>query len=124
MKKGEIYFANLDPTVGSEIRKTRPVLIVSNDKNNKHHTLITVVPLTSQIARVYPFEVLLIQEDSNLLKDSKAQCNQIRTISKERLIGQKPAGKITDAMMKMHCRYGVHAYKKNYDIVDQVICQS
>jgi len=109
MKKGEIYFANLDPTVGSEIRKTRPVLIVSNDKNNKHHTLITVVPLTSQIARVYPFEVLLIQEDSNLLKDSKAQCNQIRTISKERLIGQKPAGKITDAMMiKVHNAIKLH----------------
>ena len=109
MKKGEIYFANLAPTVGSEIRKIRPVLIVSNDENNKHHTLITVVPLTSQITRVYPFEVLLTQEDSNLTKDSKAQCNQIRTISKERLTSQKPAGKITEAMMvRIHNAIKLH----------------
>lgn len=100
MKKGEIYFAALDPTVGSEIKKKRPVLIVSNDENNRHHPLITIIPLTSQIIRVYPFEVLLSQADSGLSKDSKAQCNQIRTISKQRISNKsKPVGKISDEVM-------------------------
>lgn len=109
MRKGDIYFANLDPTVGAEIQKTRPVLIVSNDSNNRHHTLITVVPLTSQVERVYPFEVLLTQQDTGLRKDSKAQCNQIRTIAKQRIGSAKPAGKITTEMMeKIHNALQVH----------------
>ena len=100
MKRGEIYFANLDPTVGSEIKKTRPVLIVSNNANNKHHPLITVIPLTSQVERVYRFEVLLSQLDSGLPKASKAQCNQIRTIAKQRLTAASPVGKISQTVMR------------------------
>lgn len=99
MKKGEIYFADLDPTVGSEIKKIRPVLIISNDENNRHHPLLTIVPLTSQVMRVYPFEVLLTRADSGLSKDSKAQCNQIRTTSKQRITQSKPAGKISEEIM-------------------------
>lgn len=109
MKKGEIYFADLDPTVGSEIKKTRPVLIVSSDENNRQHALITVIPLTSQVIRVFPFEILLTQTDSGLPKDSKAQCNQIRAISKQRLIGSKPSGRISqDLMLKIHDAIKLH----------------
>ena len=109
MKKGEIYFANLDPAIGSEIKKTRPVLIVSNDESNQHHALITVIPLTSQVARVFPFEVLLLQADSGLSKDSKAQCNQIRALAKQRFTGAKPAGKITESLMnKIHDAIKLH----------------
>jgi len=85
MKRGEIYFANLDPTVSSEIKKKRPVLIISNNANNKAATTITVIPLTSNVAKVYPFEVLLEKQVSGLTKASKAQCHQIRTISKLRI---------------------------------------
>ena len=99
MKKGEIYFADLDPTVGMEIKKTRPVLIVSNDENNQFHLLITVVPLTSKVSRVFPFEVFLSKEDSGLSKDSKAQCNQIRTISKQRISAVQPSGEISQDLM-------------------------
>jgi mRNA interferase MazF len=108
MKRGEIYYANLDPTVGSEVNKRRPVLIVSNNVNNRANTLVTVLPITSSIDRVYPFEVLLPAAESGLMKDSKAQAQQIRTLSKQRLIG-KMLGQLTaekmqaiDTAMRLH----------------------
>ena len=55
MQRGDIYFAQLDPTRGAEIRKTRPVVIVSNDIANRASSLVTVVPLSSNISRVFPF---------------------------------------------------------------------
>jgi mRNA interferase MazF len=88
MKRGEIYYADLDPTVGSEIAKRRPVLIVSNNSNNRAGTTVSVIPITSNVSRVYPFEVLLEAEDSGLPKRSKAQIQQIRTISKQRFVGE------------------------------------
>jgi mRNA interferase MazF len=87
MKRGEIYFADLNPTIGGEIRKIRPVLIVSNDANNNAADTITVVPITSNIKKIFPFEVLLETKYSKLEKPSKAQCHQIRTISKLRISG-------------------------------------
>ncbi|WP_203249632.1 MULTISPECIES: type II toxin-antitoxin system PemK/MazF family toxin [Cysteiniphilum] len=72
MKRGEIYFMNLDPTVGQEIRKTRPVVIVSNNANNKVSATITVIPITSNVTKVYPFEVFIATSESGLTKDSKA----------------------------------------------------
>jgi mRNA interferase MazF len=87
MRRGEIYYADLSPTVGSEINKRRPVLIVSNDANNRAANTVTVLPITSNISRVYPFEVLLSPRESGLPKPSKVQAQQIRTISKERLRG-------------------------------------
>ena len=99
MKKGEIYFADLNPTVSSEIKKNRPVLIVSNDANNRYSSLITVIPLTSQVDKVYPFEVMLRTNDSGLPKASKAQCNQIRTISRQRITSSRTAGKISPELL-------------------------
>jgi mRNA interferase MazF len=58
-KRGEIWLANLDPTVGGEIKKTRPVVIISNDINNVHNSVVTVLPITSNVKRVFSFEVLL-----------------------------------------------------------------
>src|SRR3990167_10820641 len=108
MKRGEIYFANLDPTVGSEIRKKRPVLIVSNNANNKAASTMTIVPITSNTNKVYPFEVLLETEDSGLSKRSKAQCYQIRTISKIR-IGGKRAGVVSEAIiLKINAALKLH----------------
>lgn len=92
--KGEIYWANLSPTVGSEISKTRPVLIVSNDINNQFAATVSILPLTSTTAKIYPFEVFLSKGESNLAHDSKAKANQIRMIDKER-IGAK-IGKISE----------------------------
>lgn len=99
MKRGEIYYANLNPTVGSEINKKRPVLIVSNDANNRAADTITVVPITSNTNRIYPFDVLLKAGDAGLPKKSKAQCNQIRTISKLR-ITKKLIGAVNKKIME------------------------
>src|SRR5260221_81440 len=99
MKRGEIYFANLNPSIGSETRKKRPVLIVSNDVNNKVASTITIIPLTSNTKKIYPFEVLIEMSDSGLNKSSKAQCHQIRTISKLRITTKK-VGNIDEELMK------------------------
>lgn len=83
MNRGEIYYANLSPVVGSEVDKRRPVLIVSNDANNRAANTVTILPITSNVTRIYPFEVLLNPEDSGLSKLSKVQAQQVRTISKQ-----------------------------------------
>jgi len=97
-ERGEIYLVCLDPTIGSEINKTRPALIISNDINNQVAQTITVIPITSNVEKIYPFEALLPSQDSRLLKSSKAKCNQIRTIDKKRLI--KSLGKISIEKLK------------------------
>lgn len=98
MKRGDIYFANLDSTVGAEIKKKRPVIIISNNANNKMASTVTVAPITSNTTKVYPFEVLLEMKHSGLSKHSKVQCHRIRTISKLRI--QEPkAGRATDDIM-------------------------
>ena len=96
--KGEIYLADLNPTVGSEIAKTRPVLIVSNDINNQYAATVTIVPITSTTEKIYPFEVSLLKGEGNLTSDSKAKANQIRTIDKLRL--KKRLGKINEDKLK------------------------
>ncbi|BAZ20239.1 transcriptional modulator of MazE/toxin MazF [Kalymmatonema gypsitolerans NIES-4073] len=97
-RKGDIYYADLSPAVGSEMDKRRPVLIVSNDANNRAATTVTILPLTSNVTRVYPFEVLLAPEDSGLTKSSKVQAQQVRTISKQRIIGEV-VGSLNEEMM-------------------------
>jgi mRNA interferase MazF len=99
MKRGEIYYANLDPAVGSEANKRRPVLIVSNNINNRAGDVVTVLPITSNVSRVYPFEVLLLQAESGLSKDSKVQAQQIRSLAKQRISG-KAIGQLTDEKMQ------------------------
>lgn len=86
MHRGDIYIANLDPVVGAETAKTRPVLIISNDLNNTYSQTVTVLPISSTVGKIYPFEVLLLKSISGLNLDSKVKANQIRTIDKQRLI--------------------------------------
>jgi mRNA interferase MazF len=87
IKRGEIYLATLDPALVKEISKTRPVLIVSNDKNNLFSGTVTILPISSQnLEKVYPFEVFLPKGSGNLPKNSKVKTDQIRTIDKTRII--------------------------------------
>jgi mRNA interferase MazF len=85
MKGGEIYYANLNPSIGDEIKNIRPVLIVSNNMNNKMGNTVTVLPITKNVACVYPFEIFLPKQKTGLAHDSKAQAHQVRTISKQRI---------------------------------------
>jgi mRNA interferase MazF len=108
MKRGEIYYATLDPSIGSETAKRRPILIVSNNISNQAATTLTILPITSNVTKVYPFEVLLQPVDSGLPKVSKVQAQQIRTISKQRIAGNKISSlqeslmQIVDAAIKLH----------------------
>jgi len=87
IRRGDIYLATLDPVMGREISKTRPVVVVSNDQNNEFSGTVTILPITSQNTQtVYPFEVFLSQGHANLPKDSKIKADQIRTLDKSRLI--------------------------------------
>jgi mRNA interferase MazF len=93
VKRGDIWLVSLDPTVGNEIRKLRPAVIIQNDIGNKYSPITIIAPVTSQkLDRVYPFEVLLKKENSKLKKDSKVLLNQIRAIDMKRL--RKKVGSI------------------------------
>jgi mRNA interferase MazF len=90
MRRGDIHFVDLGPVRGSEANKRRPAVIVSNDAANATagrlgRGVITVVPVTSNTERVYPFQVLLPAEETGLDRDSKAQAEQIRSIAVERV---------------------------------------
>lgn len=86
-KKWSIYRANLDPVIGSEQGKTRPVLIISEDDINELLNIVNIIPITSRKPQreIYPNEVLLPANKFGLEKDSIALCHQIRTIDKRRL---------------------------------------
>jgi mRNA interferase MazF len=109
MRRGEVRLTDLDPARGSEADKRRPAVVVSNDRANAAAArlgrgVVTVVPVTSNVSRVFPFQVLLSAESSGLRVDSKAQCEQVRSVAVQRLgpmLGQLPAsvvGEIDDAL--------------------------
>lgn len=99
MRRGEIRIVDLNPARSSEAGKRRPAVIVSNDGANAAATslgrgVLTIVPITSNIQRVYPFQVLLSAATTGLQQDSKAQAEQVRSVAVERIgeqIGQVPA---------------------------------
>lgn len=112
MHRGEIVTVSFDPVRGSEASKTRPAVIVSNDAANATATrlrrgVVTVVPVTSNITRVYPFQVLLTTGQTGLPRDSKAQAEQVRSVAVERIgqrVGQLPAALVTelDQALRVH----------------------
>jgi mRNA interferase MazF len=91
MKRGEVWWVNFEPSVGGEIRKKRPAVIISNDAANKHLNRVQIMPLTSKIGRVYPSEAVVTLKD----RQSKAMADQLTTVSKQRLINR--AGRLTHA---------------------------
>lgn len=86
-KRGEIYLVNFDPTIGAEIKKIRPALILQNDTANRWSSITIVAAITSQFEEpLYPTEVLLKAPEGKLETDSVVLLNQIRSIDKRRLI--------------------------------------
>ena len=97
--RGEIYLVNFDPTIGHEIRKTRPALIIQNDTANRYSPVTIVAALTSQIEEpLYPTEVLITAGEGGIEVASVVLLNQIRTIDRKRLI--KRLGGLNQAVMR------------------------
>lgn len=102
LRRGQIILVSFDPTAGSEARKTRPAVLVSNNTANavavrRPRATVTVVPVTSNVARVLPFQVLLPAAATGLDRDSKAQAEQVRTISTARIV--RPLGWVPAELM-------------------------
>lgn len=103
MKRGEVWWVEFDPSVGSEVRKTRPAVIVSNDAANRNLSRVVVVPFTSSVERVYPGEAVVTVGR----QQSKAMADQIMAADKSRLkeqlgaLSQTDLGAVEDAI-KIH----------------------
>lgn len=112
MRRGEVRLTDLDPARRSEADKRRPAIVVSNDRANATAArlgrgVLTVVPVTSNVTRVFPFQTLLPAELTGLRVDSKAQAEQVRAVSVERLgpvLGRLPASIMhqVDEALRVH----------------------
>ena len=112
MLRGEIRLVDLEPARAGEADKRRPAVIVSNDRANTvaarlGRGVVTVVPVTSNTARVFPFQVLLTADEVGIRLDSKAQAEQVRAVSVDRIgpvIGRLPARQVAqlDEALRLH----------------------
>jgi mRNA interferase MazF len=100
MKRREVWWVNFDPSIGGEIKKKRPAVIVSNDASNKFLNRVQVVPLTSKTERIYPSEAVVVFQG----EERKAMADQLATVSKARLsrragiLSQEDMRKIEEAV--------------------------
>ncbi|WP_280401623.1 type II toxin-antitoxin system PemK/MazF family toxin [Nocardia carnea] len=114
MRRGDVVLVDFDPTRGNEVAKTRPAVVVSNDGANRRalelgRGVVTVVPVTSNIARVFPFQVLL-EQVPGLRIASKAQAEQVRSVSIERVgrvLGHLPAAVVDDLNRALRLHLGL-----------------
>lgn len=112
MLRGEIRLVDLDPVRGSEANKRCPAVIVSNDRANLiaarlGRGVVTVVPVTSNVNQIFPFQALLPAAETGLRRDSKAQAEQVRSVAVERIgtvLGRAPADVMVhlDEALRLH----------------------
>ena len=116
MRRGDVVLVDLDPALGSEAAKRRPAVVVSNDGANATaerlgRGVVTLVPVTTNLERVYPFQIMLPAAQSGLRHDSKAQAEQVRSVDVDRIgerLGLVPnalMGKIDEAL-RLHLDLG------------------
>ena len=112
MRRGEVRLVDLEPVRSSEASKRRPAVLVSNDRANATAArlgrgVVTVVPVTSNVSRVFPFQALLPAARTGLAVDSKAQAEQVRAVAVERIgpvLGQVPLDLMSelDGALRVH----------------------
>lgn len=112
MLRGDIRLVDLEPVRGQEANKKRPAVLVSNDRANSvparlGRGVVTVVPITSNVSRIYPFQTLLSAEVTGLPQNCKAQAEQVRSVSVARVgpaLGRVPADVMTqiDDALRLH----------------------
>ena len=110
IKRGDVSLVTFDPTLGAEAKKVRPALIVSNDINNVHSPIISISPITSNVTKVYSFEVEIPTGTGGLRSRSKIMINQTRAVDKLRLI--KKLGHLHEQIMG----HVDQALKLHYDL--------
>ena len=106
MRRGEVWWVNIDPSVGGEIRKQRPAVILSNDAANTYLNRLQVVPLTSNTDRVYPSEAIVLLNG----RRGKALADQLTTVSKQRLgekLGELSADDLRQVERAMRVQLGL-----------------
>jgi mRNA interferase MazF len=97
VRRGDIVIVNLDPTIGVEIKKTRPAIVVSNDSINRFSQLVVVVPLTKNTAHISPSHVVIAKGTARLTFASKAVTEQIKAVDKQRIV--KKLGTLPPAVL-------------------------
>lgn len=109
LSRGDVVSVNLDPVVGSEVGKKRPAVVLQNALANRSSPTVTIVPVTSQVGRVYPFQVRLTAGEGGLTLESKAMCEQIRTVSRQRIAER--LGQLSDARLgEIHAALDRHLW--------------
>lgn len=112
-KRGSVYLINLDPTIGAEIKKTRPGVIIQNDVGNQYSPITIIAPITSGKKSIYPIEVEVKADEGGLEKNSLILLNQIRAIDKRRL--GKFLGNLKSATLKKVNRALITSLGINFD---------
>ena len=98
VRRGDVVVVNLDPTIGVEIKKTRPAIVVSNDSINHFSQLVVVVPLTKNTARLSPSHVVIPKGTARLTFTSKVVTEQIKAVDKQRIL--RKLGSLTTAVIE------------------------
>ncbi len=104
------FWVNFDPAVGSEVKKVRPAVVVSNNINNEYSPIVSIAPITSNVTRVYSFEVEIPAGTAGLTSLSKIMVNQTRAVDKIRLvklIGVLPTLFMTQIKVALKLHYDI-----------------
>jgi mRNA interferase MazF len=99
-RRGEVYLVNFDPTIGREIKKIRPAVVIQNDISNRYSDITIVAAITSKFGpKAYPTEVVIKAGEAGLQADSAVLLNQIRSIDQKRIV--KKLGKVEPATLRL-----------------------
>ena len=108
IRRGDIFRVNLDPVQDNEAAATRPAIVVTSNVASAHGTTVCVVPLTTNVERIYPFQVFLEHHRTGLEFDSKAQVEHLRSVSVRRIRGDRMGFVPDDLMVELNARIRLH----------------